>query len=316
MDSLANAPSLLNHLDAPVMVADPDGRVVFLNPAFETSFLTTRARAHGRPLAEFFEGGDREAVLGAVAATCARGQSVRFRIRHHDRGFQALASPIAIEGERVGSVLLLTEDLLEGEGMHRVRRELGAAVEQMARCLDGLVRPDAQLAEGERSDWAAGARSALAECRRAATNLARLADGRLRHDEASGLIDPGRVVRDALAGVAYELADGGVRVDVLLSAELPLIRGDAKRLQEALEALLRRRVAEMPAWISLGGRSEVARGVTEVVLTLCDPAGDGDDTADGPPPVVVRSVSALGGSVRIAHRDDGSRVAELRFPAL
>jgi PAS domain S-box-containing protein len=315
MDPFANAPSLLNHVDAPVVVADPDGRVVFLNPAFETCFVTTRERSHGRALAELFEGGDREAVLAAVAATCARGQSVRFRIRHHHRGFQVLASPIAIEGERVGSVLLLTEDLLEGEAVHRVRRELGTAVERMAECLDRLVRPDAQLAEGERSDWAAGAHSALAECRRAATDLARLTEGRQRHDERSAVIDPGRVLRDALAGVAYEVADADVRVDLLLAPELPLIRGDGKRLQEALEALLRRRVAGAPPWLSLGGHSEVARGATEVVLTLTDPAGD-DDAADGPPPVVLQSVAALGGTLQVARRGDGSRVAELRFPAL
>jgi PAS domain S-box-containing protein len=311
MDSLANAPSLLNYLDAPVVVADPDGCVVFLNPAFEYLFATSRERCEGRALAEVFEGGDREAVLAAVAATCSRGQSVRFRIRHHDRGFQVLASPIAVDGQRVGSVLLLTEDLLETEGLHRVKRELGGAVEQLTGCLDRLARPDEQLAEGERNDWAASARGALADCRRAANNLGRLADGQDRQRDREAMIDPSRVLRDAVAGVAYEMAESGVSIDVLLSADLPMVRGDGKRFQEALEALLRIRVTQASDWLTLGGRGEAAGGEKHVVVTLTDPGGAGDL-----PPMVTECVTGLGGTVEIRTLDDGHRATVLRLPAL
>jgi len=313
MESLANAPSLLNHLDAPVVVADPDGCVVFLNPAFEYSFATTRDRCHGRALAELFEGGDREAVLGAVAATCARGQSVRFRIRHQERGFQVLASPIAVDGQRVGSVLLLTEDLLETESLHRVRRELGGAVEQLEGSLERLARADGQLADGERDDCAAGARTALAECRRAVANLGRLADGQARQRSQDAVLDPGRVVRDALAGVAYEMAERGVSVDMLLAPDLPLVRGDGKRLQEALEALLRARLTQAPSWITLGARAEEEDGATSVVVTLTDPEPASPGGADAPP-AVVDAVTALGGALDVSSVDDGRRTTRLRLP--
>jgi len=314
MDSLAHAPSLLNHLDAPVVVADPDGRVVFLNPAFELAFLTTRDRCQGRALAELFEGGDREAVLAAVAATCSRGQSVRFRIRHQDRGFQILASPIAVDGQRVGSVLLLTEDLLETEGLHRVKRELSRAVEQLSGCLDRLARPDSQLGDGERNDWIASARGALADCRRAAGNLGRMAEGQERQHGRETMVDPGRVLRDAVAGVAYEMAEGGVSIDVLLSPDLPLLRGDGKRLQEALEALLRVRLTQAADWLTLGARSEAADGARQVVITLTDPGPVG--TGVHAPPVVADSVAALGGALEVETLADGQRATVLRLPAV
>lgn len=311
MDSFANAPSLLNHLDAPVVVADRDGCVVFLNPAFESFFATTRSRCEGRALAELFEGGDREAVLAAVAATCARGQSVGFRIRHQERGFQVLASPIAVDGQRVGSVLLLTEDRLESEGLHRVQRELGGAVEQLRGALDRLARPDADLAEGERADWAASARTALADCRRAANHLGRLAEGQDRSRDREAMIDPARVLRDAVAGVAYEMAESGVRIDVLLSADLPMVRGDGKRFQEALEALLRVRITQAADWLTLGARPDRGGGDGRLEVTLTDP-GRGGST----PPVVADTVAALGGTLEVQQGDDGNRVAIMRLPTI
>jgi PAS domain S-box-containing protein len=311
MDSLANAPSLLNYLDAPVVVADPDGNVVFLNPAFERFFATTRERCEGRPLAQIFEGGDREAVLAAVAATCARGQSVRFCIRHREQGFQALASPIAVDGQRVGSVLLLTEDRLETEGLHRVQRELGGAVEQLGDALDHLARPDTGLAEDERADWSASARAALAECRRAASNLGRLAEGHQRGVGEEATIDPARVLRDAVAGVAYEMAESGVSIDVLLAADLPRVRGDGKRLQEALEALLRVRITQAVDWLTFGARAVEEAGERYVVVTLTDPGPGGSV-----PPMVADSVAALGGALERKGFDGGDFATIVRLPAV
>jgi PAS domain S-box-containing protein len=313
MDSLANAPSLLNYLDAPVVVADPDGRVVFLNPAFEVSFATTRDRCEGRALAELFEGGDREAVLAAVAATCQRGQSVRFRIRHRDCGFQVLASPIAVDGQRVGSVLLLTEDPLETEGLHRAQRELFRAVDQLTDAIDHLARRDAELSEGEREDWVASGRGAVADCRRAAGNLGRMADGQVRQRSREAMIDPSRVVRDAVAGLAYEMAEGEVSLDVLLAPDLPLVRGDGKRLQEALEALLRSRVARSPSWLALGARRDEAAGEVFVSISLTEPGPAGGPPA---PPVVTEIVAGLGGRIDVEALDGGDRATRIRLRAV
>jgi PAS domain S-box-containing protein len=313
MDTLANAPSLLNYLDAPVVVADPDGRVVFLNPAFELVFATSRERTEGRTLAALFEGGDREAVLAAVATTCSRGQSVGFRIRHNERGFQVLASPIAVEGQRVGSVLLLTADPLEADGLLRVKRGLERAVEQLGECLEHLALPDAKLGDGERQDWIASGRGALADCRRAAGSLGRMADGQERQRSREATIDPARVVRDAMAGVAYEMAQAGASVDVLVAPELPAVRGDAKRLQEALEALLRARLAQGPDWINLSAQGAEAGQEAQVEITISDP---GPARGPGAPPLVADTVAALGGRLVVEVGDGGERTTHIRLPSI
>ena len=85
--------SLLSFLDAPVIVGDPDGRVVYANPAFESRFGITAEAARGRSLAELFEGGGREAVLHAVAEVYEYGESFRFRVRERGVGFASSLPP-------------------------------------------------------------------------------------------------------------------------------------------------------------------------------------------------------------------------------
>ena len=313
MDSLANAPSLLNYLDAPVVVADPVGNVVFLNPAFELTFTTTRERAEGSPLAALFEGGDREAVLGAVAATCSRGQSVRFRIRHHDIGFQVIASPISVEGQRVGAVLLLTEEALETEALHRVQRELRGVAESLDEAVEQLAQPDDRIG-AERAEWSDSARRAVAELRRAAVNLDRMTEGRARSQDEEGMIDPSRVLRDALAGVAYEMSESGASVDVLTAPDLPMVKGDAKRLQEALEALLRARLTAAPDWLALAARRD-DEDPSLVLLLLSDPKPADGAGGTGVPPVVQGAVAALGGALQVGG-DDVARTTAIVLPAV
>ena len=58
--------SLLSFLDAPVVVGDPDGRAVYVNPAFEARFGVAAEGVTGQPA--------RRAVRGRRAARrcCAR----------------------------------------------------------------------------------------------------------------------------------------------------------------------------------------------------------------------------------------------------
>ena len=51
--------SLLSFLDAPVIIGNPEGCAVYVNPAFQARFGVTAAAAGGRSLAEFFGGGGR-----------------------------------------------------------------------------------------------------------------------------------------------------------------------------------------------------------------------------------------------------------------
>jgi hypothetical protein len=131
--------SLLDFLDAPVLVGDPDGRAVYVNPTFESRFGVRAADATGLPLAELFGGGGREAVLRAVASVCGGEGTVRFRLREGGEGYAALASPIVAERDRVGVVILLTQELAEDERLLAFHREAQEPLDELERCLSELA---------------------------------------------------------------------------------------------------------------------------------------------------------------------------------
>ena len=131
--------SLLDFVDAPVVVGDPDGRAVYVNAAFEKDFETSVADATGEPLASLFDGGAREAVLRAVAGVCGGGGTVRFRLREEGRGYAALASPIVAEADRVGVVILLTDELSDDERLLAFPREIQEPLDELSRCLTELA---------------------------------------------------------------------------------------------------------------------------------------------------------------------------------
>jgi transcriptional regulator with PAS, ATPase and Fis domain len=127
--------SLLDYLDAPVLVGDPDGRVVHLNPPFESRFQISLEQARGKELATLFEGGAREAVLRAVADVCGGSGPVRFPLREEDCGYWAVASPISAEENRVGVVILITVELSSDRRMIECAKEIQEPLEELTRCL-------------------------------------------------------------------------------------------------------------------------------------------------------------------------------------
>ena len=128
--------SLLAFLDAPVLVGDPDGCTVYVNPSFEERFETNHEEACGKPLAQLFEGGGREAMLRAVAEVCSEGVSVRFRLRERGLSFSALASPIFAQQRCVGVLFLLQEEVEAAERLLHLHRQLADSVDELARLLD------------------------------------------------------------------------------------------------------------------------------------------------------------------------------------
>jgi len=127
---------LLSFLDAPVLVGDPDGCTVYVNPSFEERFETHQEEACGKPLAQLFEGGGREAMLRAVAEVCNEGVSVRFRLRERGRGFSALASPIFAQQRCVGVLFLLQEEVEAAERLLHLHRQLADSIEELTRLLE------------------------------------------------------------------------------------------------------------------------------------------------------------------------------------
>jgi nitrogen-specific signal transduction histidine kinase len=135
LGDLMSSRSLLDYVDAPILVGDPDGRVVHLNPSFESHFQVSLDQARGQDLATLFEGGAREAVLGAVVDVCRGGVPVRFPLRVGDCGYRAVASPISAEDNRVGVVMLITAELSNDRRMVECAKEIQEPLDELTRCL-------------------------------------------------------------------------------------------------------------------------------------------------------------------------------------
>jgi hypothetical protein len=126
---------LLDYLDAPVLVGDPDGRVVHLNPSFESRFNVSLVEAKGGLVASLFDGGAREATLGAVAEVLGGAGAVRFQLREAGCGYTAVASPISTEEDRIGVVILLTQEITGDQRMIECARSLQIPLDELTRCL-------------------------------------------------------------------------------------------------------------------------------------------------------------------------------------
>jgi len=139
-------PTLLDHLDAPILVGDPDGCTVYVNPAFEAHFGVDSATIRGQSLSGLFEGGAREAILRAVVDVCGGSGSVHFQLREGNRGYKAIASPISADASSVGVIILLTEEKTHGDRLLNAARALEAPLETLTRCIDDI----AEQADGGR----------------------------------------------------------------------------------------------------------------------------------------------------------------------
>jgi PAS domain-containing protein len=311
------ARSLLEFIDAPVVVGDPEGRAAYVNPAFASRF-GAGGDATGEPLSTLFEGGVREAVLRAVVECCEQGRSVRFRLRHAGVGYTAVASPIVAEDARVGVVILLIESGAADERLLAMQREIVEPVGELRRVLDELLeQTGGRRDERYRSLVEEGAR-ALARVQKWSEELTALISGRPIAVKPGASFDAVRVVQDAAARLRGEFAALGIELEVLVPARLPRVKGDGARVELALVRLLQGRLssARESASVTLAARP-VGREARSVVISICDaPGGDGLSMADPTEPLpslVVDVVRELGGEIRSASDPLVGRTTAIRL---
>lgn len=301
--------SLLAFLDAPVLVGDPEGRAVYANPAFETRFAPA-APVAGRPLAELFAGGGREAVLRAVARACGPGATARFRVREGGVGYAGVASPIEADGERVGVVILLKEQMDEGERLLGLTREIVRPLDRLGEALDALLeQTGGRRAERYRGLVEEGL-SELGRVRKGLEEIRALCAGDA-DPRASARFDAGLVARRVRERLRTRRPDAP-ELEVLAPASLPTAAGDAGRLEELLLdlALARLEASPEPLRLVLGAR---AGGGSSgfVMLSLCEPPGvpGGDEL----PAALQERAVALGAQLHLARDALLGRVVLLRF---
>jgi nitrogen-specific signal transduction histidine kinase len=169
--------SLLDFLDAPIVVGDPDGRVVYMNSAFEKTCRVSGACSDSQFLAGLFDGGGREAVLRAVSVVCSTGESVRFRLRLDEAGFVALASPLKSDQASVGVVILLTEEPSSGPRVLALHRGVQTQLDEISRGLGELSDATGGLRAGNYIRALEDSLRALGELRKYADEIQMILDG-------------------------------------------------------------------------------------------------------------------------------------------
>jgi nitrogen-specific signal transduction histidine kinase len=311
--------SLLTYLDAPIVVGDPDGRVAYVNPAFKSIFSVSHEAEAGQSMAQLFEGGARESVLRSVAEVCEQGKTVRFRLRQGEQGFSAIASPIVAEDARVGVVILLVEAAANEENLLAVHREIQEPLDHLARLLDEILeQTGGRRAERHRDMIESGMR-AVARIRKWSDELHGLLSGEaVAEQRAEAAFDPVRVVRDVAARVGDEISQRGVDFEVLVPAQLPMARGDAKRLETALTHLLRARlgIASADSSMILAARTVGSGEAKSILISIVDSPGDGSSMEDPTEPesqIVLDLVRDLGGDVRTTADPLAGRTTAIRL---
>jgi len=309
--------TLLSFLDAPVVVGDPDGRAVYANPAFETRFERAAGRVPGVPLAELFEGGAREAVLRAVVSACRQGESVRFRLREGAVGFSAVASPIEAQGEQVGVVILLKEEVEGVERILTLHRQMEQPLDELAHALEQLLE---QLREARPRALADDAVRSLARVRKASDEVHAVltgAPGAGRDAEpkparVARRFDPGALLHRVAGRMARAFEAGDTRLDVVAKPALPPLACDEHRLESLLLRLLEARLAQQPApeRVLLAARTG---GASALVISLCELGRAACEAPFADAPVEREEAAALAAELHGAAHPRLGRVTLLRL---
>lgn len=303
--------SLMDFLDTPIVVGDPEGGVIYLNPAFEKAFSKPAAQVLGVPLAMLFEGGGREAVLGAVAEVCTRGESVKFKLKEGDAAYLGLASPIEADRDRVGVVILLTDEPAVDERLLAFQGEIGEPLDEVQQALDELLeQTGGRRAERYRGLLERGI-GALERARKWNDELHRMLCGRGRSAGLESTLDPVRVVREVVGRLSAELDGSPLSLRLLAPTRLRPARGDAAMLETALTRLIRHRLADPQdgRLVTLSARESGEGEDALLVFSVVDrPRGhdaDGESAesgdegeAEAEPRAVRATIAALGGRIQ------------------
>jgi hypothetical protein len=203
--------SLLNFLDAPVLVGDPEGYVVYADPAFNECFDAGES-AIGSSFAEVFQGGGREAFLMAVSQVCETGETVHFRLREDGCGYIG-----------VGVMILLSDEPFSLQRLTSLQRDIEEPLEYLV----GSLEQPCERIEGPGSEGVCSVLdSALQDAertRKAIAGLRELVTGQ-SSPAAKGLrLDPVKTLRAVESHASEDCKRAGVKLELLAPAS-PLLR--------------------------------------------------------------------------------------------
>ena len=310
--SAAEEMSLLGHLDAPILVGDPDGCIVYANQSFRDHFCGHDEDPVGEPLAMVFGGGAREAVLMATAEVLQRGQAARLNIREGGNAYTGLCSPIEAEDDHVGVVMVMLEEQSNEEHLTGLADEIA---EPIAAALQSMHQLSEKLTVTLLDDQQRLLENALRQMETAQKWLRELSVA-LRGGKAQpGRFDVANVVLRVSERVVHDVPSN-VDLEVLMPPNLPRVSGTAVVFERVLSQLLRQRIEEsktgQPITIlarAVGG--DQAKGVLVSVVDV--PDGDRRGPTGHPPEALKHAVSQMGGEVICVEDAKLGRVTSMRL---
>lgn len=216
-----------------VVIADPDGTVLYRNP-YSQPFTEAR---HGEALVE--------AAVAELLADAAQGRAVEREVELFGPPRQCLfvsAMPLRIEGEDYGSVALI-DDITEPQRLDAMRRDFVANISHELRTPMGALSLLAETLVGE-TDPEVASRLAM----RVQAEAIRLSDimddllelSRIESNEASerAPVAIQYVISDALSRAKSTAEEKEVPIETALPALDLVVRADRRQLTSAVFNLL------------------------------------------------------------------------------
>lgn len=312
---MKGAESLLSYLDAPIVVGDPEGRAVYVNPAFEQRFPRSGKSALGLPLAELFDGGAREAVLRGVVAACEQRETARFRLRAGDVGFSAVASPIETAGEAVGVVILFKEEIGEAERLLQIQRDMQSTLDELGGTLDELLEQTGGRRNPQHRTLVEDGVRAVMRMRKWSEEMQAAIAGQPARQRKERIATADLLKR--LAERAARHADSvGTTVTLLAPGTLPELVADEGRLSGVLQRMVAARLdgETAPTILVIGARRSGKANERALIVSLTElrAGGYAAPFADGG--VVDEALATLGAKRHALASEKIGRTTVVRIP--
>ena len=304
--------SLLGHLDAPVLVGDPEGFVVYANPSFRDRFGRLSGDPVGEPLAMVFGGGAREVVLTATAQVLQRGRPSRIQIREGGQEYTGMCSAIEAGEDRVGVVMVMLEEHANEEHFTSLADELGEPLREALQAMSSLsLELDGGLDDRQHQLMEVGIRRI-----ETAQKWLRELTMALRGSKAQqGRFDVAASILRVTERVSQEIPSS-VDLEVLKPPNMPRVSGTTVVFERLLLELVRRRVDESRPEepITLLARTVGGDHPSGVLVSVVDvPQQTRRGPTGHPPESVQQGLAQMGGEAVCVEDGSLGRVTAMRL---
>ncbi len=267
--------AILSSMEEGVAVIAGDNRLMYCNGAFRQAAGISNTSFEGRPVVELVRHSD---LLSFILKALTGGETHRGEVTVgslRTRSYAVTSAPVRTEGSTNGAVIVL-HDITEIRRLERARRDFIANISHEFKTPLTAIQGFAETLLGGALDDAQNRRRFLEIMREHALRLGRLTDDLLKLAQ----IEAGQMNRDNQPVAVSQIIDPCMEVarieaqqkKLLLEADygadLPLVSGDLRSLQEILQNLLDNALR----YTAAGGSIRVKAAVegSEMVLSVAD----------------------------------------------